>query len=358
MGAPALVVQRQGLGVISADNANTYEQTCDTIAELQAFIGIQGVQVYVRGFLAPGDGGQGPFYWNASYSGAGDGVNTVVPFGVIQGAWSRLGYDNTPPGYQYLVPVTGFSYTIPTATTTLLLNPAGVLATGSITLPVPWRDGIQVTVESTQTITSFSVAASGGISILNPPSSLAGGVAVGFFYVQAINSWVTIAASLGVSSTTGTGAFVLANSPTLVTPSIRGITNGSTVAAGFIGEFITNSAVNVAMTSAVAQNICSIALTAGVWEIWAAITTNPAGSTVPSFCSAVVSATSGSETEISLDVAFAAPSPSVAGAGIDAFVGKTQINITGSASYYLVANVEFSVSTLTADGIISARRVS
>lgn len=359
MSAPALVVQRQGLGVISADNANTYEQTCDTIAELQAFIGIQGVQVYVRGFLAPGDGGQGPFYWNASYSGAGDSVNTIVPYGVIQGAWSRLGYDNTPPGYQYLVPVTGFSYTIPTAITTLLLNPAGVLATGSITLPVPWRDGIMVTVESTQTITSFSVSASGGSGLINPPTSLPGGVAVGFFYVQAISSWVTVAASLGVSSVTGSGSFVLANSPTITTPSIIGITNGSNVGAGFIGEFHTSGVITgVPMTSGVATNITSLTLTAGIWQIWAGFSTVAAGSTVQTGVEACVSLVSGTLDALGSDIQLISNVTQATGTGLTSFVGSTEINISATATFYLVGITSFTTSTLTAGGTLSARRVS
>lgn len=91
MSAPALSVSIQGQGIVSADNLNTYEQTCDNVADLRAFIGAQGVQVYMRGFFTPGDGGQGEFYWNASGTGPDDGgVTKIVPSNAGTGCWTRL----------------------------------------------------------------------------------------------------------------------------------------------------------------------------------------------------------------------------------------------------------------------------
>lgn len=89
MSAPALLVQVQGVTNVSADNLNTYEQTCDTSSELAAFVGVDGMQVFLRGLSAPGDGGQGPFYW-ADGVFANDGVNVIVPIGAYNGAWLRL----------------------------------------------------------------------------------------------------------------------------------------------------------------------------------------------------------------------------------------------------------------------------
>lgn len=91
MAAPKLTVSVTGSGVVDGDQLNTYLQTCDTMAELRNFIGIPGVQVFVRGFNAPNDGGQGNFYWNATGTAADDnGVTTVVPFGAGSGEWTRL----------------------------------------------------------------------------------------------------------------------------------------------------------------------------------------------------------------------------------------------------------------------------
>jgi hypothetical protein len=92
----ALAVQVQGKGVVSADNLNTYQQTCDNVAALRAFVGAAAdnvvVQVYMRGFVSPGDGGQGIFYWNPTGSAGDDGgITTIVPIGSSTGEWARLG---------------------------------------------------------------------------------------------------------------------------------------------------------------------------------------------------------------------------------------------------------------------------
>ena len=91
MGAPSLSVQVDGGPPVTGDNFNTYEQTCDTPSDLRNFNGVQGIQVYMRGYNSPGDGGQGPFYWNVNGTAVDDnGVTTIVPFGNTVGCWTRL----------------------------------------------------------------------------------------------------------------------------------------------------------------------------------------------------------------------------------------------------------------------------
>jgi len=90
--APALAVQQNGLLQVSGDNYNTYEQSCNVVADLKGFIGVSGVQVYMRGYTAVGDGGQGQFYWNAGAVSPVDdgGVTTIVPNGAASGCWTRI----------------------------------------------------------------------------------------------------------------------------------------------------------------------------------------------------------------------------------------------------------------------------
>ncbi len=91
MTIPSLTVQIQGQGVVTADNYNTYEQTADNVAQLRGFIGVTGIQIFMRGFVNPNDGGQGPFYWNAGGTGPDDGgVTTIIPDGSSIGVWSRI----------------------------------------------------------------------------------------------------------------------------------------------------------------------------------------------------------------------------------------------------------------------------
>jgi hypothetical protein len=113
MSAPQLTVSVDGQGTVSADQLNTLEQTCDTVAQLRSFVGIAGIQVFVRGITAPNDGGQGAFYWNAGGTAPDDnGATTVVPYGAGSGEWTRLG----PSIYPIPVRFT-HSYADPAATT-------------------------------------------------------------------------------------------------------------------------------------------------------------------------------------------------------------------------------------------------
>ena len=67
--------------------------------------------------------------------------------------------------YDYQVLTTAFSYTFATGITTLIIQPAGTLATGTITMPASPADGMVVTFSSTQQITALTVAANTGQTI-------------------------------------------------------------------------------------------------------------------------------------------------------------------------------------------------
>jgi hypothetical protein len=77
-------------------------------------------------------------------------------------------------------PGTGFNITVPTPVSEqqwMLLQPAGTLAAGTITLPlntgVP--DGTQVLVTSTQIITSLTIALNGASAAFGAPTTIAAG---------------------------------------------------------------------------------------------------------------------------------------------------------------------------------------
>ena len=151
------------------------------------------------------------------------------------------------------VPGTGFNVTVPTPVSEqqwMILQPAGTLATGTITLPlntgVP--DGTQVLITSTQTITAFTIALNGASAIFGNVSTLTAGAAVCYRFYQATNSWYNIvnetagfnaaiqtflnspsSANLraAVTDETGTGSLVFATTPTLVTPILGTPTSGT-----------------------------------------------------------------------------------------------------------------------------------
>lgn len=100
----------------------------------------------------------------------------------------------TPPSVSksVVVPVTGFSNTIPSASTasiiSYVLNPAGVLATGTLTMPATPFDGQIVAISSTQTITAFTLNANAGQSIKNAASTLTAGPSGSVSYIYDLTS--------------------------------------------------------------------------------------------------------------------------------------------------------------------------
>jgi hypothetical protein len=138
----------------------------------------------------------------------------------------------------------------------MLLQPAGTLATGTITLPlntgVP--DGTTVLITTTQEITSLTIALNGATALYGGVSFLGAGTATAIRFYQPTNSWYQINADavyganvqafLAVPSSsnlraamtdeTGTGSLVFANTPTLVTPNIDAATGTSLTATGAI----------------------------------------------------------------------------------------------------------------------------
>lgn len=64
--------------------------------------------------------------------------------------------------YSLQVPLTAFSITPPNLTSLLYLNPAGTLATGTLTMEAVASDGQKFCVEDSQTQTAITVAANTG----------------------------------------------------------------------------------------------------------------------------------------------------------------------------------------------------
>jgi len=157
------------------------------------------------------------------------------------------------------VPGSGFNITVPTPVSQdqwMLLQPAGTLASGTITLPlntgVP--DGTTVLITTTQEITSLTIALNGATALYGGVTTLPAGTATAIRFYQPTNSWYQINADAvyaanvqaflanptsanlraAVTDETGTGSLVFANTPTLVTPNIGAATGTSLTASGAI----------------------------------------------------------------------------------------------------------------------------
>jgi hypothetical protein len=99
---------------------------------------------------------------------------------------------------QLATPGTGFNIAIQTPVSQqqwLIIQPAGTLAAGTVTLPLNTQtpDGTEVLVTTTQQISSFTLALNGAAAAYGVPGNLA---AQDFFrmrFYQATNSWYRIA---------------------------------------------------------------------------------------------------------------------------------------------------------------------
>jgi hypothetical protein len=95
-------------------------------------------------------------------------------------------------------PGTGFNITAPTPVSQqqwILIQPAGTLATGTVTLPLNTStpDGTEILITTTQQVTAFTLALNGAAAAYGDPATLA---AEDFFrmrFYQATNSWYRIA---------------------------------------------------------------------------------------------------------------------------------------------------------------------
>jgi len=93
MTAPSLASYTNGISQVSGDNLNTFAQWSVTYAQLKAFTpnpAVTNLLVYMQGYSAAGDGGQGFFYWSTTTGTDDSGVTTIVPSGSTAGCWVRI----------------------------------------------------------------------------------------------------------------------------------------------------------------------------------------------------------------------------------------------------------------------------
>lgn len=88
--APVLTNHITGQGTVTGPILNTFEQTCDNVGQLRDFTGAPGIQVFLRGYVTPNDGGQGVFFWGSTAVGPDNGSTIIVPTGAMSGAWVRI----------------------------------------------------------------------------------------------------------------------------------------------------------------------------------------------------------------------------------------------------------------------------
>jgi hypothetical protein len=91
--------------------------------------------------------------------------------------------------YDYQTPTTGFSYTFAAGINVLVMQPAGTLATGTITMPASPADGMTITFSSTQIITALTLNGNTGQTVVSGTTKLAANQAATYVYRLSNTSW-------------------------------------------------------------------------------------------------------------------------------------------------------------------------
>lgn len=181
------------------------------------------------------------------------------------------------------------------------------------------------------------------------------------------------AVNVGLSGATGTGDFVGANTPTLITPILGAATATSLVfnpttggiigtitndnaAAGNVGQFVSGSvafASAVACTNNTARDVTSISLTAGDWDVFGSVgfTFNQTTASYYGW----ISLTSATLPDLSLVGTISAL---FAGTGVATTAPPPlRVSIAGTTTVYLSCEASGTFVSAGAYGFICARRV-
>jgi hypothetical protein len=156
----------------------------------------------------------------------------ALAVGDIYGAghWLQLIYDTTlvawvlsnPAGtvitnvLDYQVLTTAFAYTFPANTQVLIINPAGALATGTITMPASPSNGMTITVESTQEVTALTLNGNTGQTVIGKPVQLIPNQPLSWIYRASNTTWYPFSGGAGRASALVSGTTVASTSGTSI----------------------------------------------------------------------------------------------------------------------------------------------
>jgi hypothetical protein len=118
--------------------------------------------------------------------------------------------------YDYQVLTTGFSYTFASGTTTLIAQPAGTLATGTITMPGSPADGMVITIQSTQQVTAVTVQGNTGQSLVGGAAQLIPNQPLSYVYRLSNTTWYAMAGGAGRATAVVSGTAVASTSGTSI----------------------------------------------------------------------------------------------------------------------------------------------
>ena len=142
---------------------------------------------------------------------------------------------------------------------------------------------------------------------------------------------------------------------------LPGTSTNDSANAGSVGEYVESQILvggAISVTTATATNITSISLGAGDWDVSGAVVTLPAGGSLQTLAIAYVSSTSATLATAPNNGAYAFDGVShSANSGSGLAFGPKRFSLNGTTTVYLQTYTTFTVGTMTAYGVIRARRV-
>ncbi len=139
---------------------------------------------------------------------------------------------------------------------------------------------------------------------------------------------------------------------------LQGTRTNDSAASGKIGEYLTGQTSTTSMTSGISVTLASVSLTAGDWDVEGTTQLNPAVTTVISNAKAGVNTTNNTLPGPMTAGGYSAiDATTAAGSGHVMQTGSQRLSLTTTTTVYLVGQATFTISTMTGDGFIRARRV-
>jgi hypothetical protein len=218
------------------------------------------------------------------------------------------------------------------------------------------------------------------IAVVNPSTNLA---ITGTLSVTGATTLASASQSGAATFATGTGAVSLNGATTvasgktfavtsnatvggtLTTTGVSvsaGVTDGSSAAAGTLGEFVGSKVAvgsAVSLTSATPANVTSISLTAGDWDVRGLVDFAGASATVVASSLWVfgINTTSATIPVDGTEAQLGVPALSTTSFMVGSGCVYVRLNITTTTTVYLVAEATFTAGAVAAYGSMTARRV-
>lgn len=154
--------------------------------------------------------------------------------------------------------------------------------------------------------------------------------------------------------------FVNAASQDILDPLFIKIKQGSktndNALAGEIGEFLSANGSFVPMTNGVLETVATLTLTPGDWDVEAGVGFTPGATTVTSYAGAAINTSNTAYPAIGSPGMSIHPNSFTSNQDISLSPGRVRFSIAIDTTIYLIAQANFTTSTMNVSGTLTARR--